>query len=149
MLKTTPHLDKIKGLYNESKDYYLISEDAFNEFKPNEYSEPLDRRGDIFTPLGPVRIAVLDWDKFEEYYDSLTEDHLLNYIIYAQEITDSNTDEFDIVQLINNNLFEYLMDTFGATTERNVGALIGGISKKFKMTPIELFNYIHENQIIR
>ena len=52
------------------------------------------------------------------------------------------------MDILNNNLFDYILDRFHASSENNVCAIIGAISKDFGMNPIELFDYINENSQI-
>lgn len=145
-IESNIYANKTKGLIKESKEYYLISNDAFDDYKPSEYSHPLIRS--LYGEYDEVRIAVINFDKFEEYYNSLSEDYIVSKLIYAQEITGTNIDidEFNIDHIRTNNLFKYILDMFGVTGNKNVCALIGGISEKFKMSPIELFDHLHEYQ---
>jgi len=129
----------------EDWGYYLMSEDMFKTYQPKEGSKSLMRNGDIFTGKGPVYIGYLDFEDFQDFYVNMHKDHKNEFSLWAQEITDSNVKDFDIMDIVTNNLFEYILYEFGASTERNVCALIGGISKKFDMNPIELFNYINEH----
>lgn len=129
----------------EDWGYYLMSEDMFKTYQPKNGSKPLMRNGDIFTGKGPVYIGYMDFEDFQDFYANMHKDHINEFSLWAQEITDSNVNDFDIMDIVTNNLFEYIGDKFGASTERNVCAIIGGISKKFKMNPIALFNYIHEH----
>jgi len=128
----------------EEWGYYLMSEDAFKSYQP-EGSRPIHRAGDIFSGTGEVYIGYLDFTDFQEFYIELDDVYKNECSIWAQEITNSNVKDFDIMDIVTNNLFDYILSEFGASTERNVCALIGGISKKFDMTPIELFNYIDEH----
>lgn len=121
------------------KEYYLMSEDAIKSFLPQEDSKPILWLGK------PVYIAVLDFSEFEAFYNSLDDDYKTNCSIWVKEITNSAVKDFDIMDLVTNNLFTYILEKYGCSTMRNVCAIIGGISEKFTMSPIELFDYINDN----
>lgn len=129
----------------EEWGYYLMSEDMFKTYQPKEGSKPLFRNGDIFTGPGKVYIGYLDFEDFQDFYANMHEDHKNEFSLWAQEITDSNVTDFDIMEILTNNLFDYILEEFHASTETNVCALIGGMSKNFNMNPIELFDYINKN----
>ena len=127
-----------RGLVEELKEYYLVSEGVFISYPLTEYSKPLERYG------GDVRIAILDFDDFKDWYEALDDETRWEEDIYAQEITRANTTDFDILELDNTNLFEYLCESLGVSTEKNVAALIGEMANEMGVTPIEFFNYIHD-----
>jgi len=129
----------------EDWGYYLMSEDMFKTYQPKQGSKPLFRNGDIFTGPGNVYIGYLDFEDFQDFYANMHEDHKEEFSLWAQEITDSNVKNFDIMDILKDNLFEYILERFHASTERNVCAIIGAMSNEFGMTPIELFDYINEN----
>lgn len=131
-------------------EYYLISEDALNGYKPETYSKFLLRGIEFsFAEKEKVCIALLDFDDFKKYYDSLSDEVKDEKHIWCQEITNTNVsqDDFEVMEIIlSGNIFVYILDTFGASVPRNVCAIIGGIAEKFDMTPIELFDYLNETQ---
>jgi len=136
------HADMPKG---EDWGYYLMSEDMFKTYQPKKGSKPLFRNGDIFTGPGAVYIGYLDFEDFQDFYANMHRDHVDEFSLWAQEITESNVNNFDIMDILTSNLFEYILYEFGASTESNVCAIIGSMSNYFGMTPIELFDYINEN----
>lgn len=129
----------------EDWGYYLMSEDMFKTYQPKQGSKPLFRNGDLFTGAGNVYIGYLDFEDFQDFYANMHEDHINEFSLWAHEITDSSVNNFDIMDILTDNLFDYILDRFQVSNESNVCAIIGAMSKEFGMTPIELFDYISEN----
>lgn len=136
------HLEKP---VEEDWGYYLMSEDMFKTYQPTRGSKPLCRKGYIFDESCNVYIGYLDFEDFQDFYATIHEDYKKEFSLWIQEITDSNISNFDIMDILKNNLFEYIFDRFGVSNENNICAIIGAISKEFGMNPIELFDYINEN----
>jgi len=120
----------------ETEEYYLVSENTLKHISPSEKSKCINRYGD------QVCIVKIDFKQFKDIEDSMNEDDMLYGNIWAREITDCNvsTDMISIADCQENGLFEMIMLHIGASTENNVSAVIGGISKDLGVTPIELFN---------
>jgi len=120
----------------KKEEYYLISENTLNHISPSEKSKCINRYGD------QVCIVKIDFNQFKDIEESMSEDDLLYGNIWAREITDCNvsTDMISIADCQENGLFEMIMLHIGASTEKNVSAVIGGICKNLGVTPIELFN---------
>lgn len=126
----------------EDWGYYLMSEDAIKTWTPELNSKHLTWDGK------EVYIGYIDFNQFKIFYEELDKSYKQNFEIWIQEITDTKVNDFDIMELVTENLFEYIGDTFNASSRRNVCALIGGMARIFKMTPIDLFDYIHDNSQI-
>ncbi len=121
--------------------YFLCSKSVVDFAKPTEVSKPFksgyqhDLNCDHF-------IAILNFDKIEEYYNSLNYDDQYNF--WCQEIVSGNIDisPITIKGMKENGIFFEIERKIGLSTIKNIAMTINNISEKFNCTPIELINKI-------
>lgn len=122
---------------------FLISEDTLKAYKPDIYSSLLFRTGCSWTTKENVCIAKIDFDHFKEWYDNKSEDYLIDNSIWCQEITESIIEEFDL-SYISMNIFDYILQNFDVSNNKNTAAIIGSMALEVNMEPIEFFNYLKQ-----
>ncbi len=122
------------------KEYFLCSKEIIDLMSPEEQSPYLDRFGE------DVCIAFLDFPKLEEKYKLLEEEHPAKYFGWCREITRANTycGQFSLSEGKKRGLFNWIIEEIGASTEKNVAAIIGEICYELDITPIELFNKVED-----
>ena len=121
------------------KNYFLCSKEFVDEFSLTKISNTIDRFGD------PVCIAHFDFDKINALYEEREANGEYGYPrdIWARELTGCNVDitMFNIRKAkCHGGLFEWIIDKIGASTEKDVAAVIGGICVYNNQDPIEFFN---------
>lgn len=123
-------------------EYFLCSQVFLDKYKPEVFSAALDRYGDN------VSIAVVDFKIAEKLFNDADKESDTSWADYwCQEITLPNISvaDYTLEGAKEWGLFGWISNTKGATTNRNVCAVIGGICLVSKQTPIELFNSLNFN----
>lgn len=125
------------------ENYYLCSKKVVDFAKPTEVSKPFksgyqhDLEDDYF-------IAVVDFEKIEEYYNNLPEEEQDKDDFWCRELVGGTMDVSTITLkgIKENGLFFEIESKIGLTTIKNRAMTIFNLSEKFGYTPVEFINRV-------
>lgn len=127
---------------SKAKEFYLCGQAVVDQFKPEEVSKPISYGQEEDNEK--VYIAVINFKEVEKYYNQ-NEDNL-GSDFWARELVAGtmDTDKISLKKVKKENFFSVMRRVLDLSTERNLAMCVHNIAEREGMSPIELFNLLHD-----